>query len=156
MAAGDWNKTVGKQRVVWPQPGGSVFVENALHAIDVVVIEGGTAVREDFAMGSDDMVPYQVSIPIMIVPADATVVKTVAIAAPASIGWNDDADEAFWAVDQVNVEEDATTRQLSLIAHLTEGGLETWLRRIAYHVTIFIRGEKYIDHPETLRELDIA
>jgi hypothetical protein len=95
-------------------------------------------------------------IPIMVVPAGAAVVKTVAMAAPATFAWNDSADSAIWGVDEVHVEEDTTTRQLFIVATIPEGGEETALPRIAYHITIFIQGRKYIADPTKLAELENA
>ena len=156
MAGGDFSSTAGKQRVVWVQTGGSVLVGNSTVSFDVIVVEAGTAVREDFIMFDDTTEHTKLVIPIMVLPPGANVVKTVAMAAPATIQWSDDADSAIWAVDQVDVEEDMTTRQLSLIANLAEGGEETALLRIAYHITIFLQGQRFIVHPETLQELQNA
>ena len=156
MAPGDFNSTAGKQRAVWVQTGGSVFVGNSTESFDVIVIEAGTAVRDDFFMADDTVQHSKLVIPIMVLPPGANVVKTVAMAAPATIGWNDDADSAIWGVDEVHVEEDTSTRQLSLIASLAEGGENTAMLRIAYHITIFLQGQRFIVHPETLKELQDA
>jgi len=44
----------------------------------------------------DDTIEHtKLRIPIMVLPSGANVVKTVAMAAPATIGWNDDADSAI-------------------------------------------------------------
>jgi hypothetical protein len=157
MAPGDFAKTFGKQRVVWAQPGGTVLVGNQFEHIEAVVIETGTAAREDFFMMDGTYVHNKVSIPIMTVPAGATVLKAVAIAAPATIHWDEDADpSAIWGVDQVEVEENTTTRQLSIIAEVVEGGEKTDMPRIAYHITIFIQGRKYVADPQQLLELETA
>src|SRR6266699_925443 len=143
MAAGDFFKTFGKQRAVWAQPGGSVLVGTQTEQINAVVIESGTAAREDYFMLDGTYVNSKVAIPIMIVPSGATVLKTVAMAAPATIHWDDAADpSAIWGVDQVDVEENTTTRQLSIIANVVGGGEKTDMPRIAYHITIFIQGRK--------------
>jgi hypothetical protein len=159
---GEFKEIVGRQRVVWPQPGGQVFFKGASHPIDVVVIEAGTAVRENFVISHGEDLVYRtdISIPILVVPSGATVVKTVAMAAPASISWYDDSDGAVWAVDQVNVEvvedEDLGTRQLFLIAHMAESGIGCDLPRIAYHITIFLQGQRFtVQRDAALAELDI-
>ena len=156
MAPGDFNSTAGKQRAVWVQTGGSVLVGNSTENFDVIIVEAGTAVRDDFFMADDTIQHSKLVIPIMVLPPGANVVKTVAMAAPATIGWNDDADSAIRGVDEVHVEEDTSTRQLSLIASLAEGGEDTAMLRIAYHITIFLQGQRFIVHPETLRELQDA
>ena len=158
MAAGDFSKTFGKQRAVWAQPlGSNVFVGGVSEHIEAVVIESGTAAREDFFMLDGTFVHNKVVIPIMIVPSGATVLKTVAMAAPATIHWNDDADpSAIWGVDQVDVEENTTTRQLSIIANVVEGGESTDMPRIAYHIAIFIQGRKYAADPQMIAELETA
>ncbi len=156
MAAGDFKFTAGKQRAVWVQTGGSVLVGNSTESFDVIIVEAGTAVREDFSMLDDTVEHTKLVIPIMVLPSGANIVKTVAMAAPATIGWNDDADSAIWGVDEVHVEEDTTTRQLSIIASLAEGGENTAMPRIAYHITIFLQGQRFIVHPEALRELQDA
>src|SRR5262249_30977651 len=104
----------------------------------------------------DDISRWQVRIPIMVVPGGATVVKTVAMATPASIGWNDDADAAVWAVDEVHVEEDTNTRQLFLVPHVAVGGEDCGMGRIAYHITVFIQGRRFIANPDSIVELDRA
>jgi len=157
MAAGDFFKTFGKQRAVWAQPGGSVLVGTQTEQINAVVIESGTAAREDYFMLDGTYVNSKVAIPIMIVPSGATVLKTVAMAAPATIHWDDAADpSAIWGVDQVDVEENTTTRQLSIIANVVGGGEKTDMPRIAYHITIFIQGRKYDADPQLLLELENA
>jgi hypothetical protein len=156
MAAGDFNSIAGRQRAVWPQPGGHVLVGGTAEHFEAVVIEAGTVVREDFFMLDDTVQHTMLRIPIMVVPAGATVVKTVAMAAPATFAWNDSADSAIWGVDEVHVEEDTTTRQLFIVATIPEGGEETALPRIAYHITIFIQGRKYIADPTKLAELENA
>src|SRR5215470_13505676 len=125
MGPGDFKLTAGKQRVVWVQAGGSVLVGSMTEHFDVIVLEAGTAVREDFSMSSDDLMTPSLTIPIMVLPSGASVVKAVAMAAPATIHWSDDADSAFWGVEEVRVEEDLTTRQLSIVASLAEGGEAT-------------------------------
>ncbi len=123
----------------------------------VLVIESGTAAREDYFMLDGTYVNSKVAIPIMIVPSGATVLKTVAMAAPATIHWDDAADpSAIWGVDQVDVEENTTTRQLSIIANVVGGGEKTDMPRIAYHITIFIQGRKYDADPQLLLELENA
>jgi hypothetical protein len=92
MAPGDFKSNAGKQRAVWVQSGGSILVGNATEHFDVIVLEAGTAVREDFWMFNDDIQRGKLRIPIMVLPAGASVVKTVAMAAPAAIHWDDDAD----------------------------------------------------------------
>ena len=157
MAAGDFFKTFGKQRAVWAQPGGSVLVGTQTEQINAVVIESGTAAREDYFMLDGTYVNSKVAIPIMIVPSGATVLKTVAMVAPATIHWDDAADpSAIWGVDQVDVEENTTTRQLSIIANVVGGGEKTDMPRIAYHITIFIQGRKYDADPQQLLELEKA
>jgi hypothetical protein len=156
MAAGDFSFTAGKQRAVWVQTGGSILVGDSTEHFDVIVVEAGTAVREDFSMADDTVEHGQLVIPIMVLPAGASLVKTVAIAAPTTIGWNEDADSAIWGVDQVHVEEDTSTRQLSIVASLAEGGEKTGMPRIAYHSTIFLQGQRFIIHPEDLKELQEA
>jgi len=156
MAPGDFASTAGKQRAVWVQTGGSVLVGNSTEHFDVIVIEAGTAVRDDFLMEDDSIQRTKLVIPIMVLPPGANVIKTVAMAAPATIGWNEDADSAIWGVDEVHVEEDTSTRQLSLVASLAEGGEDTALLRIAYHITIFLQGQRFIVHPEALKELQDA
>ena len=42
------------------------------------------------------------------------------------------------------------------MADVSEGGEETALLRIAYHITIFIQGRKYIADPTQLVELEKA
>ena len=156
MAPGDFNSIAGRQRAVWAQPGGHVLVGGTAEHFEAVVIEAGTVVREDFFMFDDTVQHTTLMIPIMVVPDGATVVKTVAMAAPATFAWNDDADSAIWGVDEVHVEEDTTTRQLSIVATIPEGGEETALLRIAYHITMFIQGRKYIADPTQLAELETA
>ena len=156
MAPGDFNSTAGKQRAVWVQSGGSILVGNATEHFDVIVLEAGTAVREDFWMFNDDIQRGKLRIPIMVLPAGASVVKTVAMAAPAAIHWDDDADSANWSVDEVHVEEDLTSRQLSIIADLAEGGEKTSMPRIAYQITIFLQGQRFIVNPDALKELQDA
>jgi hypothetical protein len=112
-------------------------------------------VREDFFMLDDDIQRHKLSIPILVVPAGVNLVKTVAVASPATITWDDSADGAIWGVDAVHVEEDTTTRQLSLVADVAEGGEETSMPRIAYHITIFLEGRKYVANPESVAELDL-
>jgi hypothetical protein len=153
---GDFLKTEGKQRAVWTQPGGHVLVGAVAEHFEALVIEAGTVVREDFVILNDDLKRLKLVVPIMVVPAGATVVKTVAMASLATISWNDSADAAIWGVDAVEVEEDTSTRQLSLVAHIAEGGTEASLPRIAYHITIFIQGRKYIGDPSKLQELEQA
>jgi len=156
MAPGDFMLTAGKQRAVWVQAGGSILVGNTTEHFDVIVLEAGTAVREDFTMDADDLETTTFTIPIMVLPAGVSVVKAVAMAAPATIHWSDDADSAFWGVDEVHVEEDMTTRQLSIIASLAEGGEATSMSRIAYQITLFLQGQRLIVHPEALQELQDA
>jgi hypothetical protein len=132
-----------------------VLTSGTRTSFQAVVIEAGTAVREDFFMLDDDTQHHTLSIPIMVVPAGAVVVKTVAMAAPATIYWSDDADHAIWGVDSVRVEEDMSTRQLSLVADIPEGGESTNMPRICYHITIFIQGRKYIADPDSLAELEL-
>jgi hypothetical protein len=105
-----------------------------------MIIEAGTAVRENFVLLDDSVPspPIKLGIPIMIVPASATVVKTVAGASLGTIHWHHDAGSAWWGVEQVDVEEDMTTRQLLLVATLTQGGTNTSFTRIAYHITTFL------------------
>jgi len=158
MGPGDFAATVGKQRVVWAQPSGSsVLIGTDLEHIEAVVIESGTAVREPYFMLDGTYVGTKVAIPIMIVPSGAKVLKTVAVAAPATIHWDDAADpSAIWGVDQVDVEENMTTRQLSIIASVVGGGEKTDMPRIAYHITIFIQGRTYVADPQQLKELETA
>ena len=66
------------------------------------------------------------------------------------------ADRAVWAVDEVYVEEGTSTRQLFLVPHVAVGGEECGMGRIAYHITVFIQGRKYIANPDTISELDQA
>src|SRR5689334_16075645 len=106
MKPGDFKNTDGRQRAVSAQPGGKVVVGAALEHFEALLIESGTAVLEDYFMLDDDVQRWQVQVPILVVPSGATVVKTVAMAAPASISWDDSADGAVWAVDEVHVEED--------------------------------------------------
>jgi hypothetical protein len=140
-APGDFSTIVGRQRAVLPQapPGGRVVVGGTIQSFDVMIIEAGTAVRENFFLFDDSVTPIKLSIPIIVVPASATVIKTVAGASLGTIHWDGHADSAWWGVEQVDVEEDTTTRQLSLVASLTQGGTETSFTRIAYHITIFMQ-----------------
>jgi len=141
-APGDFSTIVGRQRAVLPQPppGGRVVVGGAIQSFDVMIIEAGTAVRENFVLLDDSVTspPIKLGIPIIIVPAGATVIKTVAGASLGTIHWHHDAGSAWWGVEQVDVEEDMTTRQLLLVATLTQGGTNTSFTRIAYHITIFM------------------
>jgi hypothetical protein len=52
----------------------------AIRSFDVMIIEAGTAVRENFVLLDDSVPspPIKLGIPILIVPASATVIKTVA------------------------------------------------------------------------------
>ena len=79
-APGDFSTIVGRQRAVWPQPspGGRVVVGGTIQTFDVVIIEAGTAVRENFVLLDDSVSPIKLGIPIIVVPAGATVIKTVA------------------------------------------------------------------------------
>lgn len=156
MAAGDFLKKVGKQRAVWAQPGGTVWVKNIAQHFEALVIEAATAVRDPLIMLDDTLVHSSLSIPIMVLPAGVNVLKTVAMVAPASIKWDDDAGSATWAVDDVKVIENTSTRQLSLIADLGEAGKATGLERVAYHITLFIQGRKYIADPTKIEELEGA
>lgn len=156
MAPGDFSITAGKQRAVSAQPGGHVVVGASLEHIEALLIESGTAILEDFFMLDDDITRWQPRVPIMVIPDGAIVVKTVALAAPATVGWNDSADSALWAVDEVHVEEDKGTRQLFLVPHVAVGGQECGMGRIAYHITVFIQGRKYIANPDSIVELDQA
>lgn len=156
MKPGDFKNTDGKQRAVWAQPGGHVVVGASLEHFEALLIESGTAVLEEFFILDDSISRWQVQVPIMVVPSGATVVKTVAMAAPASTGWSDSADGAVWAVDEVHVEEDTSTRQLFLVPHVAVGGEECGMGRIAYHITVFIQGRKYIANPDAIVELDQA
>ena len=63
---------------------------------------------------------------------------------------------ANWSVDEVQVEEDLTSRQLSIIADLAEGGEKTSMPRIAYQITIFLQGQRFIVNPDALKELQDA
>jgi hypothetical protein len=149
-APGDFSTIVGRQRAVWPQAGGQVVVGGTIQSFDVIIIEAGTAVRENFFLLDDSVNPTKLGIPILIVPAGATVIKTVAGASLGTIHWDSNAGSAWWGVEQVDVEEDTTTRQLSVVASLTEGGKETSFTRIAYHITIFMRASDI-----RLQELDL-
>ena len=122
-----------------PTRGGQVVVGGTIQSFGVIIIEAGTAVRENFFLFDDSVTPIKLGIPIMIVPAGATVIKTVAGASLGTIHWHHNADEAWWGVEQVDVEEDTVTRQLSLVASLTQAGKETSFTRIAYHITIFMQ-----------------
>jgi hypothetical protein len=66
-----------------------------------MIIEAGTAVRENFVLLDDSVPspPIKLGIPIMIVPASATVVKTVAGASLGTIHWHHDAGSAWWGVE---------------------------------------------------------
>lgn len=132
-----------------------MLVGGSVEPFQAIIIEAGTAVREDFIQLDGTVVRSKLLIPIIVVPPGASVVKTVAMAAPATFTWDDDADSAIWGVDEVHVEEDTATRQLFLVAMVAGGGTETALLRIAYHITIFIRGRKYAD-PTQLQELEKA
>jgi hypothetical protein len=156
MNPGDFKNTDGKQRAVWAQPGGQVVVGASLEHFEALLIESGTAVLEEFFMLDDSITRWQVEVPIMVVPSGATVVKTVAMAAPASTGWSDSADGAVWAVDEVHVKEDTSTRQLFLVPHVAVGGEGCGMGRIAYHITVFIQGRKYIADPDAIVQLDQA
>jgi hypothetical protein len=155
MALADFSSFAGRQRAVWAQPGGRVLVGGTVERFDAVIIEAGTAVREGFVMRDDETVRRPLSIPIMVVPAGALVLKTVAVAAPATIFWNEAADHAVWGVDEVHVEEDTSTRQLSLVADMADGGTLTNLPRVSYHITIFLQKEEYHGNPESLIELEL-
>jgi hypothetical protein len=155
MAPGDFNTIFGRQRAVWAQEG-QVLVGGMAEHFEAVIIEAGAAAREGFGMKDDYEQQSKLPIPIMVVPPGATVVKTVAMAAPATFYWDDHADSAIWGVDEVHVEEDTTTRQLFLVATIAQGGERTALLRIAYHITIFIQGRKYIADPTQLQELENA
>ena len=156
MAPGEFMQTDGKQRAVSAQPGGHVVVGGSLEHFEALLIESGTAVLEDFFILDDSFARWQVRVPIMVIPAGATVVKTVALAAPANIGWNDSADAAVWAVDEVHVEEDTSSRELFLVPHVAVSGTECNMGRIAYHLTAYIQGRKYIANPDSIVELDLA
>jgi hypothetical protein len=155
MAPGDYKETVGRQRVVWSEPHGQLVVNGALEQFEAVVVETGTAVREDFLLLDDHVSTTKVVIPIMRVPQGATVVRAVAMAALASIGWNSNADTAVWAVDKVEVDENLASRRLSVVAHVAEGGTESNLGRIAYQITLFIHKDKY-RNPLDMAELEHA
>jgi len=71
MAPGDFMLTAGKQRAVWVQAGGSILVGNTTEHFDVIVLEAGTAVREDFTMGADDLETTTFTIPIMVLPLES-------------------------------------------------------------------------------------
>ena len=158
MAAGDFSNTFGKQRAVWGQPtGGTVLVGGDFQHVEAVVIESGTAVREPYFQLDGAYVQSKVVIPVMIIPSEARVLKTVAMAAPSTIHWDEDADpSAIWGVEQVAVEENATTRQLSIIANVIGGGTKTDMPAIAYHITIFIQGREATADPQLLKELETA
>jgi hypothetical protein len=152
---GNFSTFAGRQRAVSAQPG-RVVVGSSLEHFQVVLIEAGTVVLEDFFIFDDDISRWTVAVPIMVVPDGATIVKTVAMAAPAGLAWDDDADGAVWAVDEVHVEEDLGTRELFLKPDIAVGGTECNMGRIAYHITIFIRSRKYIANPDSIIELDTA
>ena len=87
MAPGDFASTAGKQRAVWVQTGGSVLVGNSTEHFDVIVIEAGTAVRDDFLMEDDSIQRTKLVIPIMVLPPGANVIKTVAsVSTPGGAG----------------------------------------------------------------------
>ena len=75
MAPGDFNSTARKQRAVWVQTGGSVLVGNSTENFDVIIVEAGTAVRDDFFMADDTIQHSKLVIPIMVLPPGANVVK---------------------------------------------------------------------------------
>jgi hypothetical protein len=156
VAPGDFKSIAGKQRAVLAQPGGHVVVGSSLEHVEAIVFESGTAVLEPFTELNDDLTRWKIRVPIMVVPTGATVVKTVAGVALATIGWNDSADVAVWGSDKVSVEEDTSTRDLFLVVDLAIAGQECGLGRVAYHITIFIQGRKYIADPNAIVELQKA
>ena len=54
------------------------------------------------------------------------------------------------------MEEDTSTRQLFLVPHVAVGGEDCGMGRIAYQITVFIQGRKYIADPASITELDRA
>ena len=152
---GNFSTIAGRQRAVSAQAG-HIVVGNSLEHFEAILIEAGTAVLEDYFIFDDDIARWTVAVPIMVVPQGATIVKTVAMAALAAVHWNDSSDSAIWAVDEVHVEEDTGTRQLFLVPNIAVGGEECSMGRIAYHITIFIQGRKYIGTPDSIVELDRA
>jgi hypothetical protein len=42
------------------------------------------------------------------------------------------------------------------VPHIAVGGEECGMGRIAYHITVFIQGRKYIANPDSIIELDGA
>src|ERR1700692_2610476 len=148
---GNFSTIAGRQRAVSAQAG-HIVVGNSLEHFEAILIEAGTAVLEDYFIFDDDIARWTVAVPIMVVPQGATIVKTVAMAALAAVHWNDSSDSAIWAVDEVHVEEDTGTRQLFLVPNIAVGGEECSMGRIAYHITIFIQGRKYIGTPASLVE----
>ncbi|MCY1404614.1 hypothetical protein D9M71_198270 [compost metagenome] len=138
---GEWNSTAGRQRAVEARTG-QVVVGGQLESFNVVIVEAGTAVREDYIKLDGPIIREQLAIPIMVVPGFMQVVATVGIAMPATMYWDDDASYTIWGVDEVHVEMDTATRQLSLISHIAEGGEASNFPRIAYHITIWLRGRE--------------
>jgi hypothetical protein len=152
---GNFSTTAGRQRAVSAQAG-RVVVGHSLEHFEAILVEAGTAVLDDYFIFDDDISRWKVAVPILVVPQGATIVKTVAMAAPAEFHWSDSSDSAVWGVDEVHVEEDTGTRQLFLVPNVAVGGTECNMLRIAYHITIFIQGRKYIANPDNIVELDRA
>ena len=152
---GNFGSIAGRQRAVSAQAG-HVVVGNSLEHFEAILIEAGTVMLDDYFIFDSDIARWALAVPIMVVPPHATIVKSVAMAAPAEFHWDDSAENATWAVDEVHVEEDTGTRQLFLVPNLGVGGADCNMLRIAYHITIFLQSRRYIANPDNVVELDRA
>ena len=155
MPPGDFQSSVGRQRAVWVQPGGKLVFNGEPVDIGAILIESGTALVEPFLQVEDTLSRWEVRIPIVTIPGGGFVLKAVATAHLAAIGWDDDADSSIWAIDEVHTEVDVNSQMFFVVPHaayLGAGGGS--IGRISYHVTIFLGGTDTFRRRETLEALE--
>jgi hypothetical protein len=130
--------------------------------VDLVLIESGVALLEDYIRPFDRYGRWDIRIPVFTPPPTSSVIKAVAGCWSAASHWDDDADEASWAVERTRTEVGTKSGQFVIIPHLVLDGELCNIMRVGYHVTVFCRQKHHsrtrlwqnlsVDTSETPRE----
>ena len=118
MGLKDYQRTVGKQRVLWVRPGGKLIARGEEVDIGAILIESGTAVLEPWFDVEDHLGNWEVRIPILRIPPGGFVLKAVATCHLAVISWNDASENSLWAVDEIHTEVDTGSEEFFVVPHM--------------------------------------